>query len=68
MTQSGHLAMRAVVRSTSHNRTLMIRPIAKELLHYLASFDLTAIVLTRDGRMISTRDTGGCETAWWLRP
>jgi hypothetical protein len=35
------------------------------VLDYLAKFDLSAIALTRDGRLVSTRDRAGHEQAWW---
>jgi hypothetical protein len=38
---------------------------SKPVLSYFRTFDLAAIAVTRDGRLISTRDPSGLECAWW---
>jgi hypothetical protein len=32
---------------------------------YLCAFDLTAIAVTRDGRISATTDPAGAQAAWW---
>ncbi len=32
---------------------------------YVAAFDLTAIAVTRDGRLVVTRNPTGASSAWW---
>jgi hypothetical protein len=32
---------------------------------YVAAFDLTSIALTRDGRLVVTRNPAGATAAWW---
>jgi hypothetical protein len=32
---------------------------------YIVAFDLSAVAVTRDGRLIATRDPSGCARAWW---
>jgi hypothetical protein len=39
--------------------------VSKPVLSYFRTFDLAAVAVTRDGRLISTRNPGGCEAAWW---
>ena len=43
----------------------MIKRLPQNMCEYITRFDLTAIALTRDGRLISTRDPVGAEAAWW---
>jgi hypothetical protein len=44
-----------------------IPAIAKSVLSYFQTFDLSAIARTRDGRLLVTRDPAGHEAAWWGR-
>jgi hypothetical protein len=37
------------------------------VLSYFASFDLAAVAVTRDGRLLVTRNPAGHEAAWWGR-
>ena len=46
---------------------MSIPPIQNSVLSYFRSFDLACVALTRDRRLISTRDPAGHEMAWWLR-
>ena len=42
-----------------------IPAIRASVLRYFESFDLSAIAVTRDGRLVSTRNPSGLECAWW---
>jgi hypothetical protein len=44
-----------------------IPAIANSVLRYLESFDLACVALTRDGRLVATRNPVGHEAAWWGR-
>jgi hypothetical protein len=46
---------------------MSIPPIQNSVLSYFRSFDLACVALTRDRRLIGTRDPAGHEMAWWLR-
>jgi len=46
---------------------MSIPPIQNSVLSYFRSFDLACVALTRDRRLIGTRDPAGHEVAWWLR-
>src|SRR6476660_5715997 len=43
-----------------------IAPLPKPIADYLAGFDLMAIAVSRDGRIVSTRAPRGCTAAWWV--
>jgi hypothetical protein len=43
----------------------MVDLIPSSVRSYLRSFDLAAVALTRENRLISTRDPSGCEACWW---
>jgi hypothetical protein len=42
-----------------------IPPLPHGVADYVAAFDLTAIAVSRDRRLIVTRDPAGAESAWW---
>lgn len=42
-----------------------IPPLPHGVAQYVAAFDLTSIAVTRDGRLIVTRNPAGTEAAWW---
>jgi hypothetical protein len=44
-----------------------IPPLPPPIADYVARFDLTALAVTRDGRVIVTRDPAGARAAWWCR-
>jgi hypothetical protein len=46
---------------------MSIPPVQNSVLSYFRSFDLACVALTRDRRLIGTRDPAGHEMAWWLR-
>lgn len=43
-----------------------IAPLPKPVADYLNGFDLACVALSRDGRVVVTRDPSGCTAAWWL--
>jgi hypothetical protein len=43
----------------------MIKPMPRDVHEYLARFDLVSIALTRNRRLIATRDPVGAEQAFW---
>jgi hypothetical protein len=43
----------------------MIKPMLHDVATYISRFNLAAIALTRDGRLISTQDPAGMQAAWW---
>jgi hypothetical protein len=45
---------------------MSIPRIATSVLAYLHKFDLAAIALSRDERLVATKDPSGHERAWWL--
>jgi hypothetical protein len=44
----------------------MITAMPRAILNYVYGFGLTAVAVTRDGRIVSVRDPTGCEAAWWV--
>jgi hypothetical protein len=46
---------------------MSIPPIQNSVLSYLRSFDLACVALTRDRRLIGTRDPSGHQRAWWCQ-
>jgi hypothetical protein len=46
---------------------MSIPPIARPVLDYFSRFDLSAVGLTRDNRLVSTRNPAGLQCAWWGR-
>jgi hypothetical protein len=44
---------------------MIIEPLWPGVRDYLRAFDLTAIEVRRDGRIIRTRNPAGADVAWW---
>jgi hypothetical protein len=44
-----------------------IAPLPPAIADYLARFDLMALALTRDNRVIATRNQAGAAAAWWCQ-
>jgi hypothetical protein len=44
-----------------------IAPLPPPIAEYLARFDLTALAVSRDGRVIVTRNPTGAKAAWWCQ-
>jgi hypothetical protein len=44
-----------------------IAPLPRAIAEYVGGFDLTALALTRDNRIITTCNPKGCAGAWWCK-
>ena len=44
---------------------MSIPVIQSRVLRYFESFDLAAVAVTRDNRLLVTRNPAGCDAAWW---
>jgi hypothetical protein len=42
-----------------------IPPLPRGVAAYVRAFDLTSIAITRDGRLVVSRNPAGAEAAWW---
>jgi hypothetical protein len=42
-----------------------IPPLPHGVAAYVRAFDLTSIAVTRDGRLVVTRNPAGAQAAWW---